>query len=186
LRYNTIAVVYIVIIILIAQAVAPGSYVWRNNTISQLAAQRYAQAWIMRAGFIGFGALVALGAVRRYRAQPSRAYRDWPLLLYGLGMALAGVFSARSWVDAVAYSPGEAGLHSLMATLAGVGISLAALLSWIRDPGPRRDVWHLVAFALMMLLSALFGMVTRGAGVVQRCLYIVGFAWLVYIELRQA
>jgi len=182
MRYNTVAVVYIVIIILIAQAVAPGSYSWRENSISELAAQRYNRAWIVRAGFIGYGLLVAIGAVQRLRAQRSMAYRDLPLLLYGVAMALAGVFSTRHWVAAVAYAPGEANLHSIAATVAGVGISLA-MVAYLTSPGPlRKKPLEVAAVVLTLALSALFGVLTRGLGIVQRCLWAVGFVWLVYME----
>lgn len=182
MRYNTIAIAYIVAIILIAHVLAPGSYSWRDNTISELAAQRYNRAWIMRAGFIGFGALVAVGALLRYRAQRSLAYRDLPLLVYGLAMALAGVFSTRMWVLAVAYAPGEASLHSVLATLAGVALSLAALLCSLHDARAHRRRWHGVALALILALSLAFGVTAQGAGLVQRTLYLVGFAWLIYSE----
>jgi len=183
MRYNTIAVAYIVVVILIAHAVSPGSYLWRSNTISELAAQGYERAWLMRIGFTGFGLCVVVGALRRYRDWPSLVYRDAFLLLYGLGMILAGVFSAPSWVDAVAYAPREAALHSLMATVAGVSISLAVFLSWIRDPESSRRPGHALALVLIVLLSGVFGMGSREAGLIQRLLYLVGFAWLVFIEL---
>jgi hypothetical protein len=126
--------------------------------------------------------LVVVGALQRYRAQPSMAYRDWPLLLYGWGMLLAGIFSTTPFMAGVAYSQAEANLHSLLATLAGVGISLAVFLSWLRDPEPRTRPWHLVALVLIVLLSAAVGMATREAGLIQRCLWVVGFSWLVYID----
>lgn len=41
--------------LLAAHLAAPESYSWQTDTISELAAQDYDKAWIMRTGFIGFG-----------------------------------------------------------------------------------------------------------------------------------
>jgi hypothetical membrane protein len=50
--YN-IEATYLVIFLILA---APQAYNWQQHSISQLGAQGYADAWIMRLGFIGFGA----------------------------------------------------------------------------------------------------------------------------------
>lgn len=47
------AIAYIVIFILIAHIVVGVQYVWYRHTISQLAGQGYANAWLMRAGCTG-------------------------------------------------------------------------------------------------------------------------------------
>ena len=183
MRYNTVAVAFIACVISAAHAVAVAPYSWRDNTISELASQGYSRAWIMRAGFIGFGALVIAGAVLRAEPPQPWWYREIPLLLYGLGLLLSGVFSAAPFAPGVGYSEGEARLHSASATAAGVGISLAMLLYMLSEGAVRARAAHLAALVLTVVLSALFGMSKVGAGVVQRCLYAVGFAWLVYIEM---
>lgn len=54
--YN-IAVLYVLILLIAAHLAAPEVYNWQEHSISQLAAQAYTNAWIMRLGFIGFGVL---------------------------------------------------------------------------------------------------------------------------------
>jgi hypothetical membrane protein len=184
MRHNTLAVAFIVLAILIGHAIVAAPYSWMDNTISELGSQGYAHAWIMRIGFIGFGVLVTVGALQRIRTQRPLWYREIPLAVYGLVILLSGFFSAAPFVPGVAYSELEASLHSVMATLAGAGISLGILLYMLSDNPLRRKMAHLSALVLIVALSALFGMTTAGAGVVQRCLYIVGFAWLIYIEAR--
>jgi hypothetical membrane protein len=182
---NTVAVVFIAVLIVVAHLVAPASYSWRDNTISQLAAQGYARAWIMRLGFVGFGILIVLGALDRARTNRRSWFhqaRELALVLYGLGLLLAGSFSAEPFLPGVAFSESQAQLHSIAATLAGLGISLGMLLYLVR-PGPLRNkIPDLVALTLTLAFSALFGMATSGAGIWQRCLWAVGFVWLVYIE----
>jgi len=182
MRYNTVAVAFMVVVLIVAHVAAIAPYSWRDNTISELGSQGYERAWIMRVGFLGFGALVIVGAVQRTRARRSLWYREVPLVFYGLGILLSGIFSTKPFMPGLEYSAGEAGLHSLMATLAGVGISLSVLLYMFSDNSLRRKMVHLAALVLIVALSALFGMSTTGAGVVQRCLYLMGFAWLIFIE----
>lgn len=182
MRYYIAAVAFIVVVILVAHAAAPPSYSWREHEISQLGAQGYEQAWIMRGGFIGFGALVVAGALQRASARRSLWVREAPLALYGLGILLAGFFSAKPFVAGVDYSEMEAGVHSIVATAAGVGISVGVLAYMLSDSPPRRRIVHLAALVLIVGLSALFGMLAGGTGIAQRCLYIVGFAWLIYID----
>ena len=184
MRYNTVAVAFMVVVLLVAHVAAIAPYSWRDNTISELGSQGYARAWIMRAGFLGFGSLVLVGAIQRVRAQRRWWYREAPLVLYGAGIMLSGIFSTKPFLAGLDYSALEAGLHSLMAILAGVGISLGVLLYMLSENSLRRKIVHLAALVLIVALSALFGMSTTGAGVVQRCLYLVGFAWLIFIEPR--
>jgi len=57
------------------------------------------------------------------------------------------------------------------------------MMLYVASPGPlRARILDLLALGLTVAFSALFGMATSGAGVWQRCLYAVGFFWLVYIE----
>jgi hypothetical membrane protein len=185
MRYNVLAVAFIIVVIAVAHWLAPAAYSWRDNTISELAAQGYERAWIMRVGFMGFGALIVLGAAdraRRMRGSRLHLWREVPLVVYGLGILVAGIFSTAPFLPGVAYSAGEASVHSAVATLAGVGLSLAMLLHAATPGSTRQRILHLVALVLTTAISALFGMATAGAGIWQRCLYLVGFAWLVYSE----
>jgi hypothetical membrane protein len=184
MKYNTIAVAYLSLVIVIAHALVPQPYSWSENTISELGAQGYDYGWIMRAGFIGFGALVFLGAAQRARKPGSAWFRELPLMIYGLGVLVSGLFSAKPFMEGVPYLEAEARLHSTMATAAGAAISIAVVLYLVTDKSVRGKMAHLMALALIVALSALFGASPTGAGIVQRLLYMAGFAWLVYIELR--
>ena len=94
--YN-IAVAYIIILLVAAHLAAPEAYHWQQHTISQLGAQAYANAWIMRLGFIGFGALVQVAGVTRIRLRTaSVGTGSSPIMLYGLAILLAGIFCNRA------------------------------------------------------------------------------------------
>lgn len=175
------AVAVIVAIIFLAHLIAPQAYDWQVNSISQLAAQGYAQAWLVRAGFISFGILVQLAGIGRIRANRPRWYREVPIMLYGLAILLSGVFSTNPFIQGAPFSETEAGLHTVFATTAGVALSAAMLLFALTDAPTSRRLIHAVALALIMLLSFLFGALPEAAGAIQRLLWVVGFAWLIYL-----
>jgi hypothetical membrane protein len=179
-NYN-IAVLYILLLLIAAHIAAPETYHWQQHTISQLGAQAYSNAWIMRLGFIGFGALVQIAGVTRMRLTPRLWYRELPIMLYGLAILLAGIFSTEPFVEGVPYSLQEARLHSLFATTAGVMLTLATLLYALTDAPRSRRIVHWIALALITLVSFLFGSLPAIGGMLQRLLWAVGFSWLVYL-----
>jgi hypothetical membrane protein len=182
MRLYAIAVGWILLAISIAQALVPAPYDWQRNTVSELAAQAYEMAWIMRAGFIGFGGLLTVGAGQRLMINVKENRPDAFVLLYGMAVFLSGVYSTAPFVEGVFYSEPEVRTHSLMATVAGVAISLGMAGRMITEPAPMRKFFHLAALVLVLILSILFGVLAEGTGIIQRALYLVGFVWLVGSE----
>ena len=178
MKFNALSVLFIVIVILIAHILAPEAYDWKRNTISELAAQGYRHKWIMQIGFIGFGVLLSVGvlqnSLRNYR------FRQFPLLIYAIGILLAGIFCTRPFVDGIPYSEVEERLHSSFASIAGFALSAAMLLHFLTDHSRRRII-HAISLILVLGLSIAFGLVSSYAGIVQRILYLVGFSWLIFI-----
>jgi len=183
MRSYAYAVVYILIAIILAHLVAPVAYVWSTNSISQLAGQGYPLAWIMRAGFIGFGVLVQIIGIRRMRTSDARWFREIPIMLYGLSILLSGLYSTSPFIEGLAYSEAEARLHALLATAAGLALSAAMLLFALTDPPSSRKALHTAALVLTMLLSFLFGALPEAAGLIQRALWLVGFSWLIFLRV---
>jgi len=186
MKYNllvVVAVAYLLGVIWIAHFFAPPAYTWTTNTVSELAAQGSPNAWIMQVGLTGFGILLCIAIVQCW-AECGRIYPpDIPLLVYGIAILASGVFSAAPIDPAQPYSAFEAGLHSVMATLAG--IALSAAIGWRMWLAPRVSyrIFHLVMLLLVFGLSLLFGLSENGVlalplGVVQRLLYLAGLGWL--------
>lgn len=172
------AIAWLVTTLVGAHLLAPDSYSLVANTLSELGAQKYEYAWLARAGFIGFGVLLAwhfsgdLVHVQRFWAQAML------LLLYGSSVALTGMFSAGPFETGVTFSEPEAFLHSIFATMAGVCLSGAILISAWRAGTPR-DRWkHIGVLAFVTVASALFGAFPEYQGVSQRLLWIGGLGWL--------
>lgn len=181
MSYNLLAVVFIILIIVAAQFFVSGAYDWTNNTISELASQGYRNRWIMQLGFIGFGILLSIGVVSNLRGNSKLWYRDVPLLVYALSILLAGVFSEKPFIEGIPYSGLEARLHSIFAMLAGIGLSIAILVSGIIDESMARKIAHYCAFVFVIGMSISFGTVSSGIGIIQRVMYLGSFAWIVFL-----
>ena len=176
------AVAFITIFILIAHFMVGEPYLWYRHTISQLAGQAYSKAWIMRAGFIGFGVLVQIAGIGRMRAAGRYWFREVPIMIYGLSVLASGVFSTTPFIEGVPYSEQEALLHTLFASAGGIALSAAMLIFMLTDTPDSRRVVHAIALALTMgLVFLFFNAQDTVAGLMQRLLWTVGLAWLVYL-----
>jgi hypothetical membrane protein len=180
------AVAYFVVVIVLAHFFVPPAYSWTQNTISDLASQGHTYKWIMQAGFIGFGSLLTWGVIFHFNRN-RRAYFLLLVAVYGLSILLSGIFCAAPIESSISYSVRDANLHSTVATIAGIGMSLGVFLQVIMS-SDNRERWIRITFFLLIIgISGLFGLaenhiLTLEKGIVQRILYLVGLAWLVYEE----
>jgi hypothetical membrane protein len=184
MKSYALPIAFIVAVLIMAHLVVPDPYLWYLNSISQLGAQTYDKAWVMRAGFIGFGLLVQLSAITRICASRMLWYRELPIMIYGLAIIFSGIFSAEPFLEGAPYSRLEASIHSAAAMTAGIALSLAILVHALTDTPNSRRAGHFVALILVTGLSLLFGLMPNVAGVVQRLLWIAGFGWLLYLTPR--
>jgi hypothetical membrane protein len=170
----------------IAHFFVPPHYDWTQNTISDLGSQGHVYKWIMQAGFIGFGLILTAGVVVHFRRN-HRQYFLFLVAVYGLSVLVTGFFCAAAIDPSISYSVREANVHSAFATIAGLAMSLGILWQVIVSTNGR-ERWMRLAFLLLVMgISGLFGLAENhilelDKGIVQRCLYLVGLAWLVYEE----
>ena len=187
LKPFTLAVTYWIAIIIIAHFFAPPGYVWAQNTISELASQGHTYKWIMQAGMSGFGALIALAVGLSIFKTRKAIYSLLPIALYGFAVLLSGIYCAAPIDPSIPYSVSEAKLHSMFATLSGLMLSAAILWRIFTSSNNRERFAHSIFLVAVIGISALFGLAENdtieiGIGIVQRLLYVSGFAWLIYQE----
>ena len=188
IRFFWVAVLYFMIVIGLAHFFIPPNYDWTQNTISDLASQGHTYKWIMQAGFVGFGLLLAAGSTY-YFWQNKKRYFLWLVTGYGLSILVTGFYCAAAIDPSIEYSLQEASVHSAFATIAGVCMSLGIMWQVVTS-STRRELWARIIFlVLVMGISALFGLAENhileiGKGIVQRALYLSGLAWLVYEEQK--
>jgi hypothetical protein len=173
-NHHILATTIFVLSIVVAHIFSTDGYDWTQNTISELGAQGYGRKLIMQVGFLAFGITLALGILLS-----GLSWRTAPILMYGLCVALTGVFCTKPFVQIDTYSGTESTLHSALAQVAGFAFSIGILTQLFFTPETNTKWIHLAFFVLVIGLSATFGLLENHQGIVQRLLYAASFVWLI-------
>lgn len=173
-NYNIISTAVFVVFIVIAHIFASDNYDWTKNTISDLGAQGYNRKVIMQVGLLAFGLVLASGLLLN-----GLAWRTTPILVYGLCVALTGIFCTRPFAGTESYSAMESTLHSAFAQIAGLAFSIGILTQVFFTQDTKSKSVHTVFFVLVIGISAAFGLLKNYQGIAQRLLYLTSFIWLV-------
>ncbi len=181
-----IAVVYFIAVIVLAHFFTPPIYDWTQNTVSDLASQGHPYKWIMQTGFIGFGLLLTWGVIFHF-SKNKRTYFLFLVAIYGLSILVTGFFCAAPIDPSLPNDLRESQLHSMFATIAGIAMSLGIFWQAVVSANSRERWTRIIFFLLIGGISGLFGLAENhilmiDKGIVQRVLYLVGLAWLVYEE----
>lgn len=179
-KYNWTSVLIFVLFIIVAHFFTSAPYDWKNNTISELAAQNYSYRWIMKIGFILFGVILSVGIINKLIYGNGKLFLELPFLIYGLAILVSGLYSTKPIELGLEYSEVESQIHSYAAQIAGVSFSLGLLLSGFVETIPNVKMMHFVTFFIVVGLSALFGLLDNNVGIIQRIMYLVSFVWLMF------
>lgn len=171
--YPFFASVIFLSIILIAHLFASNGYNWTNHTISHLGAQKYQHRWIMQLGFLAFGIIIATGVLLN-----GWHLRTTPILIYGVCIALTGIFCTAPFFEVPSFSLQESQLHSIFAQVAGMAFSIGIIIQIFHTKNNALKTTHLLFFILVIGLSATFGLLKTNQGIAQRALYLVSLYWL--------
>jgi hypothetical membrane protein len=173
-HYNVVATIIFVLFIIVAHLLATNHYDFSKNTISDLGSQRYDRKLIMQIGFLVFGLTIATGVVLN-----GPTWRTTPILIYGLCVAMTGLFCTKPFIDIDTYSKTQSTLHSIFAQVAGISFSIGILtqLFFSSDNNTKKN--HLLFFVLIIGLSISFGLLKNYQGISQRLLYLTSFIWLI-------
>jgi len=173
-NYNIISTILFVVFIIIAHIFSTDNYDWTKNTISDLGAQGYDRKLIMQIGFLVFGLTFAIGIFLN-----GLSWRTSPILVYGLCVALTGIFCTKPFFDTNTYSTTQSTLHSTFAQIAGVTFSIGVLTQVFFSSDNNSKLIHVTFFVLIIGLSATFGLLKNYQGITQRLLYLTSFIWLI-------
>jgi Protein of unknown function (DUF998) len=146
------------------------------HTTSELAGQFMPNAWIMRLGFMSFGLCTALGATLRLRDRP---YTAIPLIVFGMAMMFAAIWSNAPIDRAVAHSIREDEVHSIAASLMGLAFVAACVARLWMSGFSFQD--SLTWLALAASVGLPLGMVAFPGvdGGLQRLMFAISFVWIV-------
>jgi len=180
-----VALLFFIAIIILAHFFAPIEYNWKLNTISDLGAQQYKNAWLMRMGFIGFGVLLSTALLWSFIHTEEKNYSDLLIVVYALSILLSGFFSTAPFIETSTFSIGEDKLHSLFAQTAGITFSFGILWHLLVYSNPNQKIINFIFLILVIGISALVGLsknrlIPIGLGLIQRGLYVISFIWLLF------
>ncbi len=147
-----------------------------SHSVSELAGQNMPNAWIMRAGFVAFGAAVVVATLLHWRSGPAVSIA---VVIFGLAMIAAAIWSHLPIDLALGGSKAEDDRHSIAATVMGAAFAAAcAAKAWLggRDDIDWLSILGLVAAIGLPLLMLGIPMI---AGAAQRVMFGISFVWLV-------
>ena len=177
-KYPIIAIVFFVSMIFLAHLLAIPDYSWTSNTVSELAAQGYPLKWIMQIGFIGFGSLIVIGICSNIYNQNSDLWIDIPIGIYAMAIIVSGIFCTRPFMVDEPFSPSEAQIHSVGASVAGFMFSIGILVNGLKAKPKPTKLIHFVFLVFVIGMSALFGMSSTYQRAFQKIMYLGSFVWL--------
>ena len=148
-----------------------------RNTTSQLGAQGAPNAWMMSVEF----ALLGLASIVDGWVRLSKYWIHKVLIVaFGISMVLTGIFQHAPVNSSTTSSLFEDNLHSVFSTIGGFSFILFAIAAAFIESSKLRKTIAVGIGLLAMLLSMLIFNLPDLAGVWQRLMFIVMFAWLMY------
>jgi len=184
-RLGILPVVYI--LMLIVMFVLPfysvDEYSILKNTTSHLGAQGAPYAWVMNVVFAMLGtAAIIDGWVRLSNYWLHKA----ALIVFGTSLFLTAIFQHAPIVPSVIFSTLEDDLHSKFATVTGFSFTFFAIAAAFIESDRLRKIIAVGVGILATILSMLIFNIADLAGVWQRLMFIIVFAWLMYFFYHQA
>lgn len=166
------AIAFFVVVVALGPLYTAAGYSAASNVISELAAQNTPRNWLMSAAFVALGAAVAFDGARVFR---------WPLapfIAFGVAFAAAGLAGHRPITDGVAFVPWVDAVHSVLATLCGVALTVGFGWQAVRAASLARRLQAVVLAAACVGLPLLMLANPQVQGAIQRVMYLGVFAWL--------
>lgn len=175
--------VYIVMILVIF--ILPGfsadGYSILKNTTSQLGAQHTPNAWIMNGVFILLGLACIVDGwtyLRKYWFQVT------VLSVFGVGLILTAFYRHAPIIDGVTYNIRQDQLHSIFASMVGLSFTLFAFSCVFIGNSLKQRLIALLVGVGATILSMLIFSIPDYAGIWQRLIFILSFAWLIFFYKR--
>ena len=167
-----ISIAVFVIIVLVGPLYTTDNYSHITNLISELGAQQTKNNFIMITGFLTLGLGILIDSYK------IKSYPIIPFALFGIFMAMAGIFPHKPIDPNISYNHTSHSLHSLSATLAGISMSIGFMwqgfLALTRTQKAMCFYLAIACFVFPMLMLAL----SDYQGLLQRSMYLQVFAWL--------
>lgn len=142
-----------------------------GNLISELGAQHTKNNFIMIIAFVLLGAGIAIDGITSFKLALL------PFILFGVAMAIVGIFPHKPIDAGLDYNSTFHSLHGMLASVAGTSITIGFIWQGILFRGSQKMVcFYLAAVALVFPLLML--KFPHLQGIIQRLMYVQILAWL--------
>ena len=178
-KQGLLPVVYIVMLLVmfILPFFSVEEYSIMKNTTSHLGAQGAPYAWVMNAVFVLLG---TAAIVDSWKWLSNYWLHKVVLTIFGISLILTAFFQHAPIVSGEVFSDLEDDLHSKFATITGFSFVFFAISAAFIESTKKRKIIAACMGIIAILLSMLIFNVTELAGIWQRLMFIIMFAWLMY------
>lgn len=184
LGYRLLILSYIVLLLVmfILPLFSADGYSVIKHTTSELGAQNTPNSWVMNITFILLGVICigeSLINLHKYR------FHQIILILFGIGLILSGLFKHMPIDHEISYSLREDELHSMASSLGGMSFTIFVFSSiFMLNKRGNRYVALAVGIVISILSLAIFKFPDY-AGLSQRLIFILSFAWLITLFAQE-
>jgi MFS family permease len=166
----------ILMAILLGPIFSPPEFSWLHHSTSEQAGQRLAGAWIMRAGFVGYGLGTLLAALADW---PTRPFVRAALVLFGLGLIGTAIWSNASILPIVQSDMHEDWMHSVASGIVGTAFAAACAARLFGPRGVRSDTLAWAGLIMAVVVPIAMGVVPDLRGLLQRTMFAVSFVFVI-------
>jgi hypothetical protein len=132
-------------------------------------------AWIMRLGFIGYGAATLMAALVDWRARP---FVRAALILFGLGLLGTAIWSNASILPGVLSDIHEDWLHSVASGVVGTAFAAACAARLFAPGGTKRDMLAWGGLLVSIVFPLAMVELPEFRGLIQRAMFGVSFIFV--------
>ena len=169
--------VLMLLVVFILPLFSVDEYSILRNTTSHLGAQDAPFAWVMNVVF----ALLGVSAIVDGWVRLSNYWLHKVVLtIFGISLILTAFFQHAPIVQGITFNELEDDLHSKFATITGFSFVFFSIASAFIETTITRRVVAVTVGIIASLLSMLIFNVADLAGIWQRMMFIMVFAWLMY------
>lgn len=173
------------VIILIAGWIAPDYYSVIRNTLSELAAQKFPHAWLMRSGFFIFGcSIFSLGflkaKIRKLNLWQTSALLF--LLLYGGTIFTTGFWSEKNFF--ILDHNLESFIHNFFVRFSNMFFLLSVWSNAAVEKNRTFTLASVVVFIAFASISVFFVQFEEFQGITQRSMHFIAVIWLFLLYRR--
>ena len=152
-------------------------YLLFKNTTSQLGAQSTPNAWIMNLTFFLLG---TASIIEGWRHLKNYYFQKILITIFGLGLMFTAYFHHAPIIDGIPYSIFEDKMHSIFASIVGFSFTIFAISVAFIEKEIQKRILAFLTGLIATGLSLLMFNVPDYAGLWQRLIFILSFAWLIY------